>query len=280
MLRLGLDTGSIAAKATEIRLLSVEAMTKPGMGHLGGCLSCAEILSALYFGVMDVYPDEPRHPLRDRFVLSKGHAGPALYAALALRGLMPIEDLWTLNQGGTRLPSHADMRLTTGVDMTAGSLGQGISAACGMAYALRLDGRPSRVYCLLGDGECQEGEVWEAAMSASAYKLDNLCAVVDCNKLQIDGFVADILPIEPLADKWRAFGWNVIEVDGHDVEALLCAFRLAKGHRGSPTCILAHTTKAKGIPSQENRATCHHIPVTIEHLEELRAVVCEASSRG
>lgn len=269
MPRLNFDHREIACLTNRARLLIVQPLARVGVGHLGGCLSCVDILAALYFGVMNVDPENPRLPERDRFVLSKGHAGPALYSILALRGFFPVDRLNLINTGGTWLPSHADMNRTPGVDMTAGSLGQGVSCAVGMAYAAKLDGKPHRVYALLGDGECQEGEVWEAAMSAGAFKLDNLTVIVDDNKLQIDGFTSEVVSLEPLAMKWQSFGFNVLQVDGHNVERVLDALGQAAGFEGAPTCIVAHTVKCRGVPSFENQPACHNMAVTEKHVAEV-----------
>ena len=271
MARLDYSPDRIRRVAARARLLQVESLARVGVGHLGGCLSCTDILAALYFGAMDVDPCSPRDPARDRLVLSKGHAGPALYSILALRGFFPVDLLATINEGGTDLPSHVDMNRTPGVDMTAGSLGQGISAACGMAYAAKLGRRNHHIYCIVGDGECQEGEVWEAAMAAAAFGLDNLTVISDYNKLQIDGFVQDVVSLEPFADKWRSFGWRVMEIDGHSIEGILCALAAAREGSGRPACIIAHTTKGKGLPSAENKIANHNMTVTSEHAIELKA---------
>lgn len=270
MPRLDLSPRQIAQMADRARLLIVESLARVGVGHLGGCLSCVDILAALYFGLLNVDPEQPRMADRDRFVLSKGHAGPALYAVLALRGFFPVEWLSTINAGGTLLPSHADMNRTPGVDMTAGSLGQGISCAVGMSCAARMDGRQNRVYTLVGDGECQEGEVWEAAMYAGGHRLDNLTVIVDDNRLQIDGFTSDIVPVQPLSSKWESFGFHVIELDGHCITNLLEAFGHAAAFTASPTCIIARTLKGRGVPSAENRPACHNMAVTGSHVAEMR----------
>lgn len=236
--------------AKDIRCGIVECIGSLGVGHIGGCLSIAELLAVLYFEEMNIDPQNPKMPGRDRFVCSKGHAGPAVYAALAERGYFEKDMLLTLNQGGTKLPSHCDMNLTPGVDMTAGSLGQGFSCACGIALGSKLDKDGAVIYALLGDGESQEGQVWEAAMFAAAKKLDNLIAFTDYNKMQIDGTVAEVCDIAPLADKWQAFGWNVIELEnGNDVEAVSAAVKAARANVGSgkPTMIILNTVKGCGV---------------------------------
>ena len=221
-----------------------------GVGHIGGCLSVAELLAVLYFEEMNSDPADPKMPGRDRFVCSKGHAGPAVYATLANRGYFDRRELLTLNQGGTNLPSHCDMNRTVGVDMTTGSLGQGFSCAVGVALGSKLEGDGAVIYALVGDGESQEGQIWEAAMFAAAKKLDNLIAFTDYNKLQIDDTVAKVNDIAPLGDKWAAFGWNVIEVeDGNDVEQVSAAVKHAKLGVGSgkPTMVILNTLKGCGV---------------------------------
>ena len=221
-----------------------------GVGHIGGCLSVAELLAVLYFEEMNIDPADPKMPGRDRFVCSKGHAGPAVYATLANRGYFDRKELLTLNQGGTNLPSHCDMNRTVGVDMTTGSLGQGFSCAVGVALGSKLEGDGAVIYALVGDGESQEGQIWEAAMFAAAKKLDNLIAFTDYNKLQIDDTVAKVNDIAPLGDKWAAFGWNVIEVeDGNDVEQVSAAVKHAKLGVGSgkPTMVILNTLKGCGV---------------------------------
>ena len=236
--------------AKDIRCGIVECIGSLGVGHIGGCLSVADLLAVLYFQEMNIDPKNPAMPGRDRFICSKGHAGPAVYAALAQRGYFEKEMLLTLNQGGTRLPSHCDMNLTPGIDMTAGSLGQGFSCACGAALGSKLEKDGAVIYALIGDGESQEGQIWEAAMFASAKKLDNLIAFTDYNKMQIDGTVAEVCDIAPLGDKWRAFGWNVIELEnGNDVDAISDAVKAAKANigGGKPTMIILNTVKGCGV---------------------------------
>ncbi len=226
-------------------------------GHPGGSLSAADIVSALYFHFLRLDPGEPDWPGRDRFILSKGHACPVWYACLAERGFFPVEELLTLRELGGRLQGHPDMRKTPGVDVTTGSLGQGLSAGVGMALGLRLDGIDARVYVMLGDGELDEGQVWEAAMAAAKFHLDNLIAIVDYNNLQLDGTCDQVMPIEPLADKWRAFGWRVLEMDGNDMSQVVCTIEEAQQTQGLPTVIVAHTVKGKGVPFMENECDWH-----------------------
>lgn len=238
-----------------------------GAGHPGGSLSCVEILVTLYFREMRVSPADPRWPDRDRFVMSKGHASAALYSVLAERGFFPVDELLTFDAIDSRLQGHVDMTKTPGVDMSTGSLGQGLSAACGMALGGKVDRREFRVYCLLGDGETQEGQVWEAAMFAGNRGLDNLTAIIDYNKVQLCGPVAQVMPLEPYTDKWRSFGWSVVEVDGHDFEQLISGFRRARETRGVPTVIVAHTVKGKGVSFMEGQAKWHARPIGDEDFE-------------
>ncbi|MCH5353546.1 MAG: transketolase [Acutalibacter sp.] len=251
----------IEDNANKIRELTIEAIGRLGVGHIGGALSICDVLSALYFGVMNVDPKNPSKPDRDRLVLSKGHGGPALYAALALKGFFPCEDLRTLNQPGTHLPSHCDMRLTPGIDMTTGSLGQGFSAAVGMAVAAKMDRNPCWVYAILGDGESQEGQVWEAAMLSGSRRLDNLIAFVDYNKMQIDGYTEEINGLEPLDRKWEAFNWHVQTVNGHEVKEILYAVDKAKKVKGRPSVIILDTIKGKGAFFCENLLTSHNMNI-------------------
>ena len=234
----------------ELRCDVAEEIGHLGVGHLGGCLSCVPLLTVLYFGEMNIDPADPKKEGRDRFVCSKGHAGPAVYAALARRGYFDRSLLFTLNQSGTNLPSHCDMIRTPGIDMTAGSLGQGFSCAVGAALGSKLAGDGARIYTLIGDGESQEGQIWEAAMFAAAKGLDNLIAFTDWNGLQIDGPVEEVNGLEPLAKKWDAFGWHVITVEkGDDPHAVKAAVQDAKTLSGKPVMILLRTTKGCGIPS-------------------------------
>lgn len=247
----------LAVTAARARILGMEAVHRCASGHIGGSLSAMDILTVLYFDVMRIDPEKPGDADRDRFVLSKGHCTPALYSVLALRGYFPEKELELFRSICGSLSGHAEMRHVRGVDMSTGSLGQGISAAVGMALAGKIDGKSHRVYALLGDGELEEGQVWEAAMSAAKYRLDNLCAIVDVNGLQIDGPTAEVMPTEPLDEKFRAFGWNVVKTDGHDYGALEEAFSRAAAHKGKPTAVLARTVKGKGVSFMENDPGWH-----------------------
>jgi len=247
----------LAVTAARARILGMEAVHRCASGHIGGSLSAMDILTVLYFDVMRIDPEKPDDPDRDRFVLSKGHCTPGLYPILALRGYFEEKELELFRNVCGSLSGHAEMRHVRGVDMSTGSLGQGISAAVGMALAGKIDGKGYRVYALLGDGELEEGQVWEAAMSAAKYKLDNLCAVVDVNGLQIDGPTAEVMPSEPLDEKFRAFRWNVVKTDGHDYAALGEAFSEAAAHEGRPTVVLARTVKGKGVSFMENDPGWH-----------------------
>jgi len=248
---------SLALTAAKIRSLAMDQVFAAAAGHIGGSLSIADVLAVLYFHTMKVDPKNPKDPDRDRFVLSKGHCSPALYAALALRGFFPTEELKLFRSIEGHLSGHPDMVHVPGVDMSTGSLGQGISAAVGMAMAGKMDGKDYRVYAAMGDGEIEEGQVWEAAMAAAKYKLDNLCAFVDVNGLQIDGATADVMPSEPLDKKFEAFNWNVIKVDGHDLAAIAAALEQAGTVKGRPTVILAKTVKGRGVSFMENEAGWH-----------------------
>jgi transketolase len=230
---------------------------KASSGHPGGSLSAVEIVTSLYFKVLRHKPQKPYWPDRDRFILSKGHAAPLIYSVLAESGYFPVEKLLTLRQLDSCLQGHTDCRLTPGIEMTAGALGQGLSFSIGVSLAGRLSSQDYRVYVLLGDGECDEGQVWEAAMSSAHFKLDNLVAIVDNNGLQIDGRNRDIMNLEPFAEKWRAFGWHVIEVDGHDFNRLAEAFEQASLTKGQPSVIIAHTVKGKGVSFMENEVDFH-----------------------
>ncbi len=251
-------------KACEIRKLTIQAIGKLGVGHIGGALSLCEVLSVLYFDSMKVDPNNSKLEDRDRFVLSKGHGGPALYATLALKGFITLEELDTLNRPNTHLPSHCDMRLTNGIDMSTGSLGQGFSAATGMAIAAKLDKRDLNIYTIIGDGESQEGQIWEAAMCAGGRRLDNLIAFTDYNKMQIDGFIEDVNGLEPLDKKWEAFGWQVQIVDGHDIKQILYAVDNAKKLKGKPHMIILNTIKGKGGYFCENMLASHNMNISEE----------------
>lgn len=243
--------------AARVRLGIVKSTHAAKSGHPGGSLSIADILTYLYFEKMNVDPQNPQMENRDRLVLSKGHTAPALYSVLAEKGYFPVEELETLRKIDSRLQGHPDMKGTPGIDMSTGSLGLGISAACGMALAAKLDGRNYRVYAILGDGESEEGQVWEACMFAAHYKLDNLCVVLDSNKLQIDGPVADVIGPAPFEEKFSAFGFEVMTIDGHDFNAIEEAFNAAEKTKGKPFAIIANTVKGKGVSFMENQVKWH-----------------------
>jgi transketolase len=259
----------LVAKDREARIKEIEGLAnvarkriikmigKANSGHPGGSLSAIDIITTLYFGVMRHDPENPSWANRDRFILSKGHAAPALYATLAQARYFPVEHLMTLRRLGSPLQGHPDMKRLPGIEASTGSLGQGLSVAVGMAVGLRLDKRPSRVYVMLGDGECDEGSVWEAAMSAAHFKLDNLTAIVDKNSLQIDGSTECIMCLEPLKDKWKAFGWHVIGINGHDIGQILDALDEAERTSGKPTMIVADTVKGKGVSFMEGQVAYH-----------------------
>ena len=255
------------ALAKRMRRHIVTIIGKAGSGHPGGSLSAVEIVSTLYFRVLRHKPQDPQWTDRDRFILSKGHAAPLLYAVLAECGYFPVAELATLRQLDSRLQGHTDRNLTPGVEMSAGALGQGLSFAIGVALAGRLNAQSYRVYVLLGDGECNEGQIWEAAMAAAHFKVDNLTAIVDRNRLQLDGWCCDVMDSEPFAQKWWAFGWQVIEVDGHDFTQLGRAFTRAKKIKGKPTVIIAHTIKGKGVSFMENNPDFHGKAPTAEEVE-------------
>lgn len=258
--------------ARRLRRHIITMIGKAGSGHPGGSLSAVEILTALYFGgALRHDPQHPRWPDRDRFILSKGHAAPALYAILAEAGYFPVEELLTLRQLDSRLQGHTDMTLTPGVEMSSGSLGQGLSFSVGTALAGKLDGKDYRVYVLIGDGESDEGQVWEAAMAAAHYKLDNLVAILDRNQQQIDGWTHEVMNLEPVAEKWRSFGWHVIEADGHSVAELGSAFEQARLVTEGPTIIIAHTVKGKGVSFMERNLEFHGKAPTPAQVEQALA---------
>ena len=265
--------------ACKVRIGIVESTNAAKCGHPGGSLSAADVFTYLYFKELNVDPAEPKKADRDRFVLSKGHCAPGLYAALAHRGFFPVEDLLTLRKIGSYLQGHPNMNTVPGVDMSTGSLGQGISTAAGMALAAKVQGNPCRVYTLLGDGEIQEGQVWEACMFASHYKLDNLCIIIDNNGLQIDGNIADVMSPYPIVDKLQAFGLHTIAVDGHNFDELEAAFAEAKTVKGQPTAIVMTTTKGKGVSFMENNAGWHGKATNPAEFEiamtELKAALAE-----
>lgn len=256
--------------ARGIRRAIIQMLTLAGSGHPGGSLSAADLVTCLYFGrypngrpIMRYRPKQPDWPQRDRMHFSKGHCCPLWYAVLSLAGYFPAGELKTLRRLGSMLQGHPDRR-TPGVEVASGSLGQGLSVGVGMGLAAKIDKKDYRVYVLLGDGEIQEGNIWEAAMAAAHYKCNNLCAILDYNRYQIDGKVEEIMRIEPLADKWRAFGWKVIEIDGHAIGEILCAYEQARQHKASPTIIIAHTVKGKGVSFMENVVDFHGRAPTAE----------------
>ncbi len=249
-------TREIRERAVELRCDVLEALAQAGSGHPGGSLSSADIVATLFFDVLELDANDPQWKDRDRFVLAKGHAAPILYAALASRGFFPREELSTLRKLGSRLQGHPDMLKTPGVEASTGSLGQGLSIAVGLALGARMDDAEWGVYALLGDGELQEGQVWEAAMAAAHYRLSNLVAIVDNNGLQIDGPIVEVMSPEPLADKWRAFGWSVFEVDGHDIEQLHATLVEAQNAEG-PAVIIARTVKGRGVGFMEGECSWH-----------------------
>ncbi len=271
-----LPVAELEAVARKLRRHVITMIGGAGSGHPGGSLSAIEILTVLYFSILRHNPHNPKWPERDRFILSKGHAAPALYAALAESGYFPTAELCTLRCLDSRLQGHTDCRLTPGVEMSAGSLGQGLSFGVGTALAGRLSRKSYHTYVLLGDGECDEGQVWEAAMAAAHYKLDSLIAIVDNNGQQIDGWNRDVMSLDPLPDKWRSFGWEVIEVDGHDVKQLADAFKCALTTEGKPIAIIAHTVKGKGVSFMERNLNFHGKAPTVLEVEKALRELDEA----
>ncbi len=252
-----LDTKSLEEHAKVIRRSIIRALTKAGSGHPGSSLSAVDLLVALYYNRLRHNPQQPAWPDRDRFILSKGHACPALYAILAEMGYFSTDKLDTLRQFGSILQGHPCMKTTPGIEISGGSLGQGLSVGLGIALAAKLDKKNYRTYVMLGDGEIEEGQVWEAAMAANHYKADNLCAILDQNGLQIDGFIHEIMSSHPIPDKWRGFGWHVIEIDGHNYASILAAYDEAEKTKGRPTVIVAKTVKGKGVSFMENQVDWH-----------------------
>ncbi|ADO83264.1 transketolase [Ilyobacter polytropus] len=261
------DIKLLKEKSTQVRKDIVQMICKSKSGHPGGSLSAADIVTTLYFSEMNVDPKNPKMEGRDRFVLSKGHAAPVLYAVLAEKGYFDRELLGTLRQYGSILQGHPDMKKVPGIEISTGSLGQGLSVANGMALSAKISGEDYRTYVLMGDGELQEGQVWEAAMTSAHYKLDNICAFVDYNNLQIDGNVDEIMGVAPLDKKWESFGWNVIKADGHSFEEILDSLEKAKECKGKPTVIIAETTKGKGVSFMENVCGFHGVAPTAEETE-------------
>ena len=258
-------------EAAKARLLCVQMVHDAASGHPGGSLSCIDVLTTLYFDIMHIDPKAPHDPDRDRFVMSKGHCSPAMYPVLALRGFFPVEELKMFRRVDGHMSGHVEMHYVPGVDMSTGSLGQGISAAVGMALAGKQSKKDYRVYAILGDGEVAEGQVWEAMMAANKYHLDNLCACVDVNGLQIDGATKDVMPTEPLDKKFEAFGWHVIQIDGHDFAQIEAAYQEAAATKGQPTMILAHTVKGKGVSFMENNAGWHGKAPNAEQYAQAKA---------
>ncbi|MDP8299949.1 MAG: transketolase [Candidatus Tantalella remota] len=261
------DVKVLQKKAIDIRRDILTMLTKAGSGHTGGSLSIVEILVGLYYRRMNIDPANPESRTRDKFILSKGHGCPALYAVLADLGFFPKEELGTLRALGSRLQGHPQHGLP-GLEISSGSLGQGLSVALGFALADRMDGIDARVYCLMGDGETNEGQVWEAAMTAAHYKLDNVCGIIDFNKLQIDGFCCEVMDLGAYRKKWESFGWYAVEVDGHDLAALDKAFEETQGVKGKPQVVIAHTVKGKGVSFVENKAEWHGIAPKEDELEK------------
>ena len=270
------DLKELRIAANHVRQGVIEGTFNAKSGHPGGSLSAADMITYLYLREMNVRPEEPRWEDRDRFVLSKGHCAPALYAALAERGFFPVEELKTLRHVGSRLQGHPNMNLTPGVDMSTGSLGQGVSTACGMALGAKKSGKALRVYTMLGDGEIEEGQVWEAMMMAAHYKLDNLCVIVDNNNLQIDGAISEVMSPYPITDKLSAFGLFVQEIDGHDFEAIEAALTAARAEKGRPSAIVLKTVKGKGVSFMENQVSWHGTAPNAEQYEQAMAELSSA----
>jgi transketolase len=263
-----MDTKELEQMCGTIRTDSIRMTAEAHSGHPSSCLSCAEIIGVLILDVMEIDPATPHNPARDRFVLSKGHAAPAYYSALSQKGFIPRDELFSLRSINSRLQGHPDMNKTPGVDFSTGSLGMGLSVANGMALASRLDGHKNHIYVLLGDGELQEGQIWEAAMTASHHNLSSVVAIVDRNMLQCDGTTEEIKALEPLSSKFQAFGWNVFEVDGHDVSALQLVIRQARDMESRPSVIIASTKKGKGVSCMEGKCNWHGKPLEGEACEE------------
>jgi transketolase len=266
--KFNLSTAGLKEMARKLRRHVITMTATAGSGHPGGSLSAADIITALYFRVLRHDPENPQWSERDRFILSKGHAAPILYGALAEAGYFPVAELATLRRLDSRLQGHTDRNLTPGVEMSAGSLGLGLSFAIGVALAARLDSKTYRTYALLSDGECEEGQTWEAALAGAHFNLDNLTAIVDCNGIQLSGRTCDIMNLEPLVRKWQAFGWHVIDIDGHDFDQILTAFSKAEKTNGKPTVIIARTTKGKGVSFMENNVVFHGKAPTWEEAEK------------
>ncbi len=264
------DNKKLEEMTKKVRLGIIEAVYSNQSGHPGGSLSIADIMTVLYFNEMNIDNENPKWEDRDRLILSKGHCSPALYSALANRGYFPVEDLKTFRNINSYLQGHPDMKHIPGVDMTTGSLGQGLSAANGMAISAKLDNKNYRVYCILGDGEIEEGQIWEAAMASNKYKLDNLCVIVDNNNLQIDGTIEEVMNSNPIDEKFKSFGFQIIKIDGHDIEEIKKAFEVARNVKGKPTCIIAKTIKGKGVSFMENQVGWHGKAPNKEQYEEAK----------
>ena len=264
------DNKKLEEMTKKVRLGIIEAVYSNQSGHPGGSLSIADIMTVLYFNEMNIDNENPKWEDRDRLILSKGHCSPALYSALANRGYFPVEDLKTFRNINSYLQGHPDMKHIPGVDMTTGSLGQGLSAANGMAISAKLDNKNYRVYCILGDGEIEEGQIWEAAMASNKYKLDNLCVIVDNNNLQIDGTIEEVMNSNPIDEKFKSFGFQIIKIDGHDIEEITKAFEVARNVKGKPTCIIAKTIKGKGVSFMENQVGWHGKAPNKEQYEEAK----------
>jgi len=265
---MAMDYQALRKKANDIRIGIIKSVYSAGSGHPGGSLSAADILTVLYFKEMNIDPENPRMPGRDKFVLSKGHASPGIYSTLAERGFFPKEELLTFRKMGSKLQGHPDMKKVPGIEMSTGSLGQGFSAAVGMALANKLDKDPGRVYVLMGDGELQEGMVWEAFMSAAHFKLDNLTVIIDWNGLQIDGKNDDVMSVTPIDEKLKGFRWEVMTIDGHDLEEINYAFEKARECKGKPFAIIAKTVKGKGVSFMENESGWHGKAPNKEQFEQ------------
>lgn len=264
-----MKTQELIEMSRVVRRDIVTMVHEAGSGHPGGSLSSAELMTALYFGdVLKVDPKNPEWEERDRFILSKGHVAPVVYSVLARKGFFPVEELHTLRKLGSRLQGHPHKAHTPGLDCSSGSLGQGLSIANGLGIAFKKQKKENRVYCLLGDGELQEGQVWEAVMTAAQQKLDNVCAIVDYNRVQLDGTTDEIKSLGDLSEKWREFGWNVVELDGHDMEAVMNAYGIAAACKGKPTVLIANTVKGKGVSFMENDCNWHGNAPSKEQLEQ------------
>ena len=264
------DNKKLEEMTKKVRLGIIEAVYSNQSGHPGGSLSIADIMTVLYFNEMNIDNENPKWEDRDRLILSKGHCSPALYSALANRGYFPVEDLKTFRNINSYLQGHPDMKHIPGVYITTGSLGQGLSAANGMAISAKLDNKNYRVYCILGDGEIEEGQIWEAAMASNKYKLDNLCVIVDNNNLQIDGTIEEVMNSNPIDEKFKSFGFQIIKIDGHDIEEIKKAFEVARNVKGKPTCIIAKTIKGKGVSFMENQVGWHGKAPNKEQYEEAK----------